>query len=300
MSTVMISRSEIRRYALQLLYSLEEQHIDFSSLDTKSFWNIALEKENERFIIAQAKAAEHVTRNMGDHDRLLHQRAETALELMGSYIETVSCREAIERTLKAVLNFEAARSALHFSLLHKARRGFQELSESIANTFRTAATDAALTATLLPTFDDHPAFAQTLDPLKAILNRRLKVTTLLAKLQAPLAQPLGNEYTGLVQQAASIAEIPSAAETLVQSVLSKKEEIAAVLEKTVENYIPTRMDLIDRCILHIALYELLYSELPAAIVVSESTALADLFSGVKSARFVHGIIGAAAQAHSAS
>lgn len=296
----MISQSEIRRYALQLLYSVEEQHIDFSDLDKTAFWNIALEKENERFIVAQAKAVEHVTRSMGDHDRLLHQRAETALDLMGSYIETVSCREAIERTLKAALHFEAARAALHFSLVHKVRRGVQELRESVENTFRAAATDAALTTSLLPTFDDHPAFAQTLDPLKSALNRRLKVTSLLAKLQFPLAQPLGNEYTGLVQQAETIAKIPEAAEAFAQSVLSQKEEIATVLEKTVSNYLPSRMDLIDRCILHIALYELQYSELPAAIVVSESTALADLFSGVKSARFIHGIIGAVANEQAAS
>lgn len=294
----MISQSEIRRHALQLLYSLEEQHIDFSALDKSAFWNIALEKEKERFITAQAKATEHASRSMDDHDRILHERAETALALMRPYIETVSCREAIERTLKAALQFEAARSALHFSLVHKSRRGIQELRESVENAFRAAATDAALTASLLPVFDDHPAFAQTLDPLKAILKRRLKVTTLLGQLQFPLNQPLGNEYTGMVQQAEIIAGIPEAAESFAQNVLAKKEELAAVLEKTVSNYVPSRIDLVDRCILHIALYELQYSELPAAIVISEATALADLFSGIKSARFIHGIIGAVANERS--
>lgn len=36
-------------------------------------------------------------------------------------------------------------------------------------------------------------------------------------------------------------------------------------------------------------------ELPVPIIVSEATALADTYSGTKSARFIHGIIGTAAK-----
>jgi transcription termination factor NusB len=56
---------------------------------------------------------------------------------------------------------------------------------------------------------------------------------------------------------------------------------------------------VDRCILYIALYELEYNKLDTPIVVSEANALADAYSGGKSAPFIHGVISAAAKACSA-
>ena len=50
----------------------------------------------------------------------------------------------------------------------------------------------------------------------------------------------------------------------------------------------------DKAILYLALYELEEKGLDTPIVVSEATALANEYSGSKSAPFIHGIIAAAA------
>ena len=54
--------------------------------------------------------------------------------------------------------------------------------------------------------------------------------------------------------------------------------------------------MIDSGILLIALYELRFNGLEAAIVISEANQLADTYSGSKSAPFIHGILAAAAKA----
>ena len=66
------------------------------------------------------------------------------------------------------------------------------------------------------------------------------------------------------------------------------------LEVLLKNYSLERLDVVDKIILFIALYELEVNGLEVPIVVSEATALANEYSGSKSAPFIHGVIAAAA------
>lgn len=291
----MIPRSKVRQHALQLLYSIQEQQTAPDTFDFDAFWEISTEKDAARLVTAEAKAITHLCRNADDLDRLQNERAETALNLMDSYIETASLRENLEKLLRSCNNFTAALRQLRFTYLHRERRGIAELRDAVADAFRNGAITAALAEGLLPVFADYPAFRSVLQPLDAVLRRRLKLLDNLAELSHPLDQPLGSEYAGLVQEAEALRDLRPEVERLVHGVLEHREEIEAKLAATVQNYEPARLDTVDACILQLGLYELLYAGLPVAIVVAEMTALANAFSGVKSARFIHGIVGAAAE-----
>ncbi len=290
----MIPRSKVRQHALQLLYSMKEQRLDSSSFDYDAFWEIAVEKDAARLVAAQAKAIVHLCRGMDDLDRLLHERAETALALMEPYIETSSLRERLEKLLRAANHFSGALEQLRFTWKHRERRGDAELADAVGRVWQTSAVEAALSEGLVPVFADFPAYANVLTPLETALARRRKIDDGLAQLSRPLDQPLGCEYAGLVQEAEALREVRPETEALVRGVLEHQDEIERALAATVENYVPSRLDAVDTCILHLGLYELLYAQLPVAVVVSEMTALANSFSGVKSARFIHGIVGAVA------
>lgn len=294
----MIPRSKIRQHALQLLYSMREQQLDAASFDFDAFWAIAAEKDSTRLTAMQAKAILHLCRGMDDLDRLLHERAETALNLMEPYIETASLRERLEKLLRAVNNLSGALEQLRFVWKHRERRGDAELAEAVSRVWQVSAVEAALAEGLVPVFADFPAYARVLNPLEAALARREKINEALAQLQHPLAQPLGNEYAGLVQEAETLRDVRPETEALVRGVLQHQSELENTLETTVDNYTPSRLDTVDTCILHLGLYEMLYAKLPVPVVVSEMTALANAFSGIKSARFIHGIVGAVAQQHS--
>ena len=148
---------------------------------------------------------------------------------------------------------------------------------------------------LLPTLADFPVYATVLKPLKSAILRRSKLMASVAVLANPLALE-GQEFVGLVRCARVLEELRPEAEEFALAVLAKKPQLEEQLNSLLQNYSIARLDVVDRCILYIALYELEYNKLDTPIVVSEANALADAYSGGKSAPFIHGVISAAAKA----
>ena len=59
-----------------------------------------------------------------------------------------------------------------------------------------------------------------------------------------------------------------------------------------ENWAVTRMPLVDRNILRIATYEILYdAEVPASVAINEAVELAKVYGGEDSSKFVNGVLG---------
>jgi len=80
-------------------------------------------------------------------------------------------------------------------------------------------------------------------------------------------------------------------EGLVRGVISNLAKIDSELQKYAEHWDMKRMGVVDRNILRIALYELLYSkDAPAPVVINEAVDVAKYFSTDASGRFVNGIL----------
>lgn len=78
---------------------------------------------------------------------------------------------------------------------------------------------------------------------------------------------------------------------LVEGVEQSREEIDPVLKKYVENWELGRMATIDRCILRMATFELLYDvQTPVNVIINEAVEIAKKFSTDQSGRFVNGIL----------
>ncbi|HWP31904.1 MAG TPA: transcription antitermination factor NusB [Fimbriimonadales bacterium] len=70
------------------------------------------------------------------------------------------------------------------------------------------------------------------------------------------------------------------------------EEIDSWIEKLAEGYSLERLAAVDRAILRLGLYELLYEkETPPAVVINEAVELAKEYSTEHSGAFVNGILG---------
>ena len=85
------------------------------------------------------------------------------------------------------------------------------------------------------------------------------------------------------------------AEVLLTGVLDKKGEIDAVIEKAAPQWPLDKVAPIDRNILRIGLYELLFGDavsVPHKVAVNESIELAKSFGGDSSGKFVNGVLGA--------
>lgn len=80
------------------------------------------------------------------------------------------------------------------------------------------------------------------------------------------------------------------ARELVHGVLRHQAEIDARLAALAQNWQLGRMAVVDRNVLRIGAYELLYTDAPPKVVINEAVELAKRFSGKNSGAFVNGIL----------
>ena len=90
-------------------------------------------------------------------------------------------------------------------------------------------------------------------------------------------------------------ELTGKAGRIVEGVAEHLEEIDAAIAAKSTRWRPERMPVIDRAVLRIGVYELLFeSDTPTGVVLSEATRLASAYSTEKSAPFVNGVLAAVA------
>jgi len=81
------------------------------------------------------------------------------------------------------------------------------------------------------------------------------------------------------------------ADTLLDGVLAHLEEIDASLSLQTAHWRLERLAAVDRNILRVALYELLFERsTPPAVVIDEAIEIAKRFGSAESARFVNGVL----------
>jgi len=84
-------------------------------------------------------------------------------------------------------------------------------------------------------------------------------------------------------------------ERLMLGVLAKKNDVDLIIEKAAPEWSLERIAPIDRNILRLGLYELLFADraqVPAKVAINEAIELAKTFGGDSSGRFVNGVLGA--------
>lgn len=84
-------------------------------------------------------------------------------------------------------------------------------------------------------------------------------------------------------------------ETLLSGILAKQTDLDLVIEKAAPDWPLEKIAPVDRNILRIGLYELLFADrtqVPAKVAINEAIELAKVFGGDSSGRFVNGVLGA--------
>jgi N utilization substance protein B len=101
---------------------------------------------------------------------------------------------------------------------------------------------------------------------------------------------LARQYWGYQKTTADVREYGS---WLVDRILERREEIDKTIQSASKNWRLTRMGVVDRNILRIAVCELLYEPaLVPAIVINEAIEIAKRYGGQESATFVNGLLDA--------
>ena len=80
---------------------------------------------------------------------------------------------------------------------------------------------------------------------------------------------------------------------LVNGIISHHKKIDTIIQNASEHWRLSRMALIDRNILRMAVFELLYEEnIEPAVVINEAIEIAKAYSGDEAATFVNGVLDA--------
>jgi N utilization substance protein B len=103
-----------------------------------------------------------------------------------------------------------------------------------------------------------------------------------------------------VEQHAS-ADATAFAQQLVKGVLQEREELDTLLQGSAPQFPVPRIAPVDRAVLRLAIYELLYvPATPPKVVINEAVELAKQFGGDNSFKFVNGVLGDVMDRHGAA
>lgn len=97
-----------------------------------------------------------------------------------------------------------------------------------------------------------------------------------------------------IKEFASGVDDPSFIVQLVQGVVSHLDKINAIIEKAAPQWPLAQIAIVDRNVLRIGLYELLFGsrdEVPPKVAINEAIELAKSFGGDSSGKFVNGVLG---------
>lgn len=79
---------------------------------------------------------------------------------------------------------------------------------------------------------------------------------------------------------------------LLDGALERRKDLDREIQATAENWEVARMASVDRSLLRLAAYELLYCpETPVGVIIDEAVEIAKKYSSEDSSRFINGILG---------
>lgn len=78
---------------------------------------------------------------------------------------------------------------------------------------------------------------------------------------------------------------------LIEGVIANIEQIDEVIKQHSKNWTPERLAVIDRAILRLAIFEMLFmTDIPDVVTIDESIELGKTFGGENSGQFINGIL----------
>lgn len=105
-----------------------------------------------------------------------------------------------------------------------------------------------------------------------------------------------NSYLELLNQLAEVEKLQNSpsvmdfADDLIKNTIINQAEIGKEIEQHSEHWSLENISRMDRSILHIAVYELVYTDIPPAVVINEALEIAKKFCGEGSVKFLNGIL----------
>ena len=124
-------------------------------------------------------------------------------------------------------------------------------------------------------------------------QRALQILYLWDARRQPVEEATAAYYDTLYSEESRNKPLPDAfVDRLVTGAVEHVEELDRCITKHAEHWRIERMPSVDRNILRLAVYEMVHSDTPAAVVIDEALELARRYSNEESVQFVNGVLDA--------
>lgn len=284
----MLSRNQIRQTTVQYLYATSQA----PETEQEGIWDILLESFRGDYYKLRAKAVSgHLTRDYPDKLRLFITRAkEITLKLQDDPL-TLSIREQIQDLLNKEGEFNSIRLQLKKVLHEDPSNDKGELSATCETAQALNTTLMQMRRRLLESIKDFPMYKSIWPAFISSCNKLLDINDRIHAIIHPDGRPSQAEIKKVIEAGQDATELYKEAKALGEDILRHQEELDESINAALENYSPERVSAMDRAILRLGVYELLYrKDLPTPIIVSEAIKLAERFSSLEAPRFINGVL----------
>jgi transcription antitermination protein NusB len=94
------------------------------------------------------------------------------------------------------------------------------------------------------------------------------------------------------EESLAVGDPPPFMFAILEGIDGHADEIDATIERLSQHWVLSRMPLVDRNIIRIAVYEMLFEpEIPSSVTINEAVEMAKVYAGEDSSKFVNGILG---------
>jgi N utilization substance protein B len=286
----MPSRRQIREAVVQFLYCADlEGGADPASL-REPFWQFITESDHRALLHATWKTLHHLS--LGREARLTEFQGRLPVAMA-----TLKARPDLERTaiaLQTIADLENKWSAgmIELSRIPREDDTFAERFEPVLEKlFRTDRELEGARKRFLEALEDIPGLRSQMDPVAGSVRRLARISERVRMVEEPEKFPDQVDLAKLRESKQTLAKLRRETDKLADAVQREKESIDERLAAVVENFVPERIDPVDRAILRLATWEIIHSpEVPAPVAIDEAIELAKRFGTTDSGRFVNGIL----------
>jgi N utilization substance protein B len=287
----MVSRRHIREAVVQFLYCADlEGGADPAAL-RGPFWDFVTESDRRSLQLATFRTVHHLAHGREGRLHEFVERQTVAMALLSAW----PLAECLKIDLKRIAELESGWST-SFAKLERLPKDDDDASvaesfgDALKALFKVDRELAAARRRFIEGLEDFPALRGQLEAVAATIRRLQRISDRLRMVEEPEKFPEQTDLARLRDSKAEIHALRKKADDLVDSILAKKEQIDEMLATVVENFVPERIDPVDRAILRLGTYEIFHTETPPKVAINEAIELAKRFGTTDSKRFVNGVL----------
>lgn len=293
----MHSRRAIRESAIQFLYCSDIEGGAAAENLSEAFWELALESDKSKLIKASAKAILHLNQGRESRHNKLVERSETTLATISADPDAEKLKKALENVLKLESKWQSIIDRITRSYDPGVETPDLELNESINDLYSLNTQLDAARKNWDETLQDFPLINKRVEPIKAVIQGLERISDRVHMVQKPSDFGDSPEIKHLQETNAKMESFRDEVDSIAKKILLNKDKLDSSIEAVVDNYKPERIDPVDRAILRLGAYEILFKEdIPAPVSINECIEISRRFGSSDSPRFINGVLDKIAKA----